>query len=746
MSSSLTQNGFTLLRLDSAHSCVLIEWQAGRMPVWRHYGAPIESLPLTAHWPAAQLRRQANASMDRLDGIAVFPGFGNGLALNPALRCHQDGVAAVHEWVGTRFSQSSRPGAETLVLHLRDNSGLQVDVELTLWHDTDVLGLQSRLHNNNINNPGSGVLQVDWLACGTVPIAAELREIAHFCGQWGHEFQWQRSQLGSSGWQMQNRHGRSSHESPPACFALSPDSSEHSGEVIAAQLAWSGNHQFGVERCEDGSALLQAGVWLAPGELRLAPGESHGTPPLYLSWSADGLNGVSHNFHRFIRQQVLQWHGGTMRPRPVHLNTWEAVYFDHDPAQLRSLAERAAQLGVERFVLDDGWFPNRPNDHSGLGDWWPDPHKYPQGLGPLVAHVLALGMEFGLWVEPEMVNPDSTLFRQHPDWALQTASQPLQTARQQLVLDIARPEVSDYLFDKLHTLLRDNPISYLKWDMNRDLAQATAASGQLVYAKQVGALYALLQRLRQAHPAVEIESCASGGGRMDLGVLRHTQRFWTSDNNDAVARIPIVGGAARLFPLEVLGAHVGPAPAHSTGRSQSMALRCAVALFGHMGVEADVRTLSANDADTLQRWIGLYKDWREVLHRGQFSQGRTANGVWWLVQDQGRAVLGVFTQTAPQTMHHAPLRLPLGGGHSGFSGHFSHDSHDSHDSQHWQLRLLGMAGQERARGDAPAAWLHALQSQAGVRCGVQELRHIGLPLPNMQPESALVFSLEAVGG
>ena len=709
----------TLLRLEGTHCCALIEWEVGRMPVWRHFGALLPDTSLTSQWPAAALRRQANASMDRLDGNPVFPGFGNGLSLNPALRAHTEGRGAVHEWVAASFEQSAAATAQTMVLHLQDTTGLALDLHLTLWRDCDVLSLHSTLHNHSAHT-----VQLDWQACGCVPVDADLSDVAHFSGQWGHEFQWQRAPLAATGWQMQNRHGRSSHEAPPACFSLAPHSNDHQGGVIAAQLAWSGNHQFALDRSDDGSALLQAGVWLAPGEMQLAPGARNRTPALHVSWSDQGLNGVSQNFHRFARLQVLQWHGGSMRARPVHLNTWEAVYFDHDAATLRALADRAAALGVERFVLDDGWFPGRPNDHSGLGDWWPDAEKYPQGLGPLIAHVQGLGMEFGLWVEPEMVNPDSALFRVHPDWALQVAGHALQQGRQQLVLDIARAEVSAYLFEKLDTLLRENSISYLKWDMNRDLAQAADAQGHMAYARQVSALYALLQRLREKHPAVEIESCASGGGRMDLGILQHTQRFWTSDNNDAVSRIAIQSGAARLFPLEVLGAHVGPAPAHTTGRSQSLALRCAVALFGHMGVEADVRKLMPVEAELLAHWIGIYKDWRGVLHGGSFSQGRTANGVWWLAQQGGQAILGVFTQSAPTSMHHAPLKLP------GLVG-----------DGIWHLRLPGMAGQERARGDARSPWLDALRD-GDVACAATELRRIGLPLPNMNPESALVFSLE----
>ena len=713
----------TLLRLDGKHSCALIEFEVGRMPAWRHYGAKLHSVALLQAWSDAGIQRLPNASMDRLDGVALLPCFGNALSHVPALLAHHDGVGAVQELVARSYTQTRTGHLQTLVLHLEDKgtgpgAALCATLTLTLHTDTDLLSLHTQLHNTSAQP-----LQVDRLASGAVPVGIPHAEVGSLTGLWANEFQWQRAAVAKTGWQMQNRHGRSSHETPPACFLMNPQTNEHAGEVIAAHLAWSGNHYFSVDPHDSACLVLQAGEWFAPGEVRLAPGATWQTPTLHVTWSAHGTNGASVNLHQFARTQVLQWHGGRMAPRPVHLNTWEAVYFDHDDAVLRELATRGAALGVERFVLDDGWFPGRPNDRSGLGDWWPDPQKYPQGLTPLINHVLGLGMGFGLWVEPEMVNPDSDLFRQHPDWALQTAGRALETGRYQLVLDIARPEVSDYLFDKLHTLLTNNAISYLKWDMNRDLAQAQDAQGRMAYGVQVKALYALLARLRQAHPTVEIESCASGGGRMDWGILQHTNRFWTSDNNDAVSRVTIQSGAMRLFPLEVLGAHVGPAPAHCTGRAQSMDFRCSVAFFGHMGVEADVRKLDATDSLKLTRWIALHKVWRGVLHHGQLRQGRTANGVWWLVQHGQQCILGLFTLTPPGSPHHAPVRLPELAGDGP-----------------WRVRLVGRAGHERARGEAPALWLDALQG-AGVLCTGDELRHVGLPVPNMNPESALVFSL-----
>ncbi|WP_218922609.1 alpha-galactosidase [Rhodoferax sp. OV413] len=709
-----------LLRLDGQNVSVVLEFALGQMPVWRHFGARLPDTLLLHAWPAARLQRLAPGTLDRLGGLPVLPCFGNGELGAPALRVHRAGLDAVQDLRATGFAQ---PDPQTLQLTLEDAvASISVQLFLHLCADSDVLSLHSVLHNT-----GSTPLTLDHLASATVPMPAALQELGSFHGQWSHEFQWTRQAVPQVGWQRDNRSGRSSHEAPPAVFVLASDAGEHTGEVVAAQLAWSGNHRFALDRADDGRLNLQAGEWFAPGEVQLAPGTSLATPLLHLGWSKAGLNGASARLQRYIRSQVLQWPGGRMRARPVHLNTWEAVYFDHQADVLFDLARAAASVGVERFVLDDGWFPARKDDRAGLGDWWPDPAKYPEGLGPLIAHVHSLGMEFGLWVEPEMVNPDSELFRAHPDWALQLAGRALVLGRNQLVLDLSRPEVSAYLFDKLHAVLAAHPIAYLKWDMNRIFAHAAGQDGRLAMRSQIPALYALLERLRAAHPQLEIETCASGGGRADLGMLRHTQRLWTSDNNDAVSRVAIQSGAARLFPLELMGSHVGPAPAHATGRSQSMAFRCAVACFGHMGVEADVRQLGEADRATLAHWIALHKSLREVLHSGRFSQGRTVDGVvWWLVQTAGQAVLGVFTVSPPNYSYQPGLRLPSLAG-----------------SGAWQARLLGSAGQARARGDAPDVWGDALRSGGG-RVQGEELAQVGWPVPVMHPESALVYSFSSV--
>jgi alpha-galactosidase len=707
-----------IVRLDGGNTTVCIEVEPGRVPVWRHFGRALGDSAVLARFSAASARPLPPASLDVVSGVPVLPCFGNDSAYPPALRAHRSGHGPVQELVLDRVEQIDDC---TVTLHLIDvPSVLTARVALHLDPGCGVLTLETEL-----TNTGTDPLTVDALAAGSVPMPASAREVGYFTGQWCHEYQWHREPIGAAGWGRENRRGRTSHDAPPVCFVLAAGASGEAGEVVGCQLAWSGNHRLALDWHDDGALVAQAGEWFAPGEVILPPGASLRTPALHVAWSSDGLDGASAAFHALARRRVLQWPGGAMRPRPVHLNTWEAIYFQHDAARLRALADHAAAVGIERFVLDDGWFLGRNDDRAGLGDWWPDPAKYPDGLGPVIAHVQGLGMEFGLWVEPEMVNPDSQLFRAHPDWVLQVTDRPLRLGRHQLVLDLSRPEVTDHLFASLNELLARHPIAYLKWDMNRDLAQACGATGRAAYRTQTLAVYALMQRLRASHPDLEIESCASGGGRADLGILAFAHRIWTSDNNDAVSRVEIQSGALRVFPPEVLGSHVGPAPTHTTGRTQSLDFRCAVAAFGHMGVEADVVKMTAPERQTLAAWIAFHKQWRHVLHGGRIHQGATAPGRrWWLARTEQQAVLAVITTAPPSHTQEPPVQLrPLAGPRS------------------WRVRLARRAGHPRARDDEDPAWLAALAGDGVVMTG-DELAGIGLALPVMNPESALIVLLE----
>ena len=396
------------------------------------------------------------------------------------------------------------------------------------------------------------------------------------------------------------------------------------------------------------------------------------------------------------------------------------MYFDLSETRLFNLADRAAEVGVERFVLDDGWFKNRRSDTAGLGDWFVDQGVFPNGLSPLITHVHEHQMEFGLWVEPEMVNPNSDLYRSHPDWVLRSPAAPQILARNQLVLDLTRAEVQSYLFERLNDLLSEYPIDYLKWDMNRTNFQPSNGLGQAVGHSQTLAVYELMSRLRRAHPSVEIESCCSGGGRADFGILAHTDRIWTSDSNDAMDRLMIQKGFSFFFPPEIMGSHVGPNTCHITGRVLTMETRAAVAMFGHMGIEADLATMTDDQLSTLQAAVALHKQYRPLLHSGGLrrldtSSAENAFGV--LASDGSEAI---FSYAQLSSLPHS-----VGG----------------------QLRLVGLNRQSRYR--IRIIWPQTLESYSesvinvidGAVIAGDALMNMGVQLPIMNPQTLLIFHL-----
>jgi alpha-galactosidase len=387
--------------------------------------------------------------------------------------------------------------------------------------------------------------------------------------------------------------------------------------VWATHLAWSGDSEYLVERLPEGvgvlSALIGGGENLAAGEVSLEPGESYRTPDAVFVWSDAGIDGLSARLHASLRARTAHPH----RPRPLVLNTWEAVYFHHALEPLTALAEVASGIGVERFVLDDGWFLGRRDDTSGLGDWHVDATVWPEGLEPLAARVRELGMEFGLWFEPEMVNPGSHLETEHPDWMLAPVDGYGPEWRHQQVLNLAHPDAWQYLLERISSLVQDLDIAFIKWDHNRDLAEAIdRRTGAVGVHAQTRALYALLDELHRRHPALEIESCASGGARIDLGILERTQRVWASDTNDPVARQNIQRWTGVLLPPELVGSHVGPTRAHTTGRETDLSFRLVTALFGHAGIEWDLTRCTEGELEALTSWASYYRDHRALLHGG----------------------------------------------------------------------------------------------------------------------------------
>jgi alpha-galactosidase len=436
-------------------------------------------------------------------------------------------------------------------------------------------------------------MHLDWLSAPVFPAPQLSDEMIDFAGRWCGEFQMNRTAWSPGMRYRENRTGRTGHEHFPALIVPVRGASNATGHTYAFHYGWSGGHRMVAEELPDGRRQIQFG--------HATRVESHAqrrfaTATLYAVFSDDGLNGCAVAFQRHLRDRIVTFPRPDA-PRPVHYNCWEAVYFDHNLDTLRDIAKRAAALGAERFVLDDGWFGNRDDDTQALSDWQVDPRKYPDGLTPLINHVKSLGMSFGLWFEPEMINPDSDVFRAHPDWALGGEDQIM--GRQQMALNMALPAVQSFLNDRMSAILSAHDIDYVKWDHNRVLPMPDAA--------QTRGSYALLDRLRGAFPQIEIESCASGGGRIDFGIMQRTQRVWLSDSNDAVERLRIQHNAAIFLPMAVTGSHVGPRRCHTSGRTLDIRFRAWVAAQRHMGFEMDPRELTEDEASVLARVTGWWK-------------------------------------------------------------------------------------------------------------------------------------------
>jgi alpha-galactosidase len=492
-------------------------------------------------------------------------------------------------------------------------------------------------------------IRLHWLAAPVLPAPASADEMIDFAGRWCGEFQINCTPFSPGIRLRESRTGRTGHEHFPGLIVPLPGAKNTQGSAYALHYGWSGGHRMMVEELPDGRRQIQFGH---ASESRLTPGTHFATAPLYATFSDAGLNGCATAFQRHLRDRIVTWPHPD-RPRPVHYNCWEAIYFDHTLPKLTEIADRAAALGAERFVLDDGWFGKRDDDTSSLGDWWIDDRKYPDGLAPLIDHIHGLGMTFGIWFEPEMINPDSDTFRAHPDWELGPPEQVL--GRQQMVMNMALPEVQAYLFERISAVLEAYDVDYIKWDHNRVLPSPDAA--------QTHGTYALIDRLLAAFPQVEIESCASGGGRIDAGILERTQRVWLSDSNDALERLQIQHNAALFLPLAVTGSHVGPRTCHTSGRVLDIRFRAWVAAQRHMGFEMDPRELTEIEAEVLTRVTGWWKANRDWLTRADILRLDSADPS--VIAEQQMSADGarfvVFAGRAATSAQTVPRPLPLTG-------------------------------------------------------------------------------------
>jgi alpha-galactosidase len=541
-----------------------------------------------------------------------FVGWGGGLVVVPDVKI--------------TFPDGNRDLVLRYVSHSIQNNELSItmkdisrDVIVALLYQIDAAtGILAR--SARIENHTGAPLTIEqaFAATWNLPASSDYR-LRYLTGRWAGEWNLQQSTLHPGKVVLESRRGSTGDEVNP-WFAIErgnePD--QDTGNVWFGALGWSGSWQINIEQDWQHRVRVTGGYTPFDFAYPLAPGDSLETPKFYGGYSASGIGGASRLLHRLEMDSIVpQPH----RLRPVLYNSWEATGFKVDEAGQEELAEKAASLGVERFVMDDGWFGERKDDHAGLGDWDVNPQKFPHGLKPLIDKVHALGMDFGLWVEPEMVNPDSELYRKHPDWVLNFAGRPRTEGRHQLVLNLARPDVRDYVYGFLDKLLTENDIAFLKWDYNRNWAEPGWPAAPLdeqkeVYIKFVENLYGILAELRQKHPHVEIESCSGGGARVDLGVLRYVDEVWPSDNTDPFDRLSIQNGFTYAYAPGLMMAWVTDSPNWMNNRSTSLEYRFLSSMQGSLGIGANLNKWTPDDFATAKKMVAAYKAVRQTVQQG----------------------------------------------------------------------------------------------------------------------------------
>ncbi|MDQ6751914.1 MAG: alpha-galactosidase [Actinomycetota bacterium] len=651
----------------------------------------------------------------------LLPQASSGWRGRAGLRGHFDDGTGFSSRLRVAGVQTASGAGKSVAIITQTDPDLELTVasELTL-HPGGLLEMRHTLTNNAASSYALHEL------AAALPVGQNGTEILDLTGRWCRERHPQRHPVRQGTWVRSGRHGRTGHDSTLLLAVGSAGFGNRHGRIWAAHLGWSGNHESYVDTLADGRTVIGAAELLGSGEVLLAPGQSYTSPLFVAAYSDRGLDGISEAFYAWFRARPH--HPST--PRPVVLNTWEAVYFNHDLDILTELAASAADLGVERFVLDDGWFRHRRDDRAGLGDWYVDSGIWPQGLHPLIDAVTGRGMTFGLWVEPEMINPDSDTAREHPEWiagpgvpagpAGQHAGRLPLEWRHQHVLDLVNPGAWQYIYDRIDALLTEYPISYLKWDQNRDLLEM-GHDGRPAVHRQTLAAYRLLDALKAGHPGVEIESCSSGGARVDLGILERTDRIWASDCNDALERQGIQRWTGLVVPPELVGSHIGPVTSHTTARTHALSFRAITALFGHFGMEWDIRAVTGSEREELRGFIALYKEHRALIHGGRMVHAD--------VPDPSMLLHGVVSPAADQALF---ALVAVATSSSEQPGRFGLPGLDP--DRQYRVQAIYPAGGNIYIQASPPAWLADGATASGLF-----LAEVGLPMPILNPEHAVLL-------
>ncbi|WP_341996106.1 alpha-galactosidase [Microbacterium sp. LWH7-1.2] len=653
----------------------------------------------------------------------------------------QDGWAGTPAQTGSRAGTASTPRPHVVGGEVEESpdGGGRISIALGdaiaatrahLEYRMDSAGVVSV--DMSVENPSeaASIYVIDGLRA-LMPVPERAGELLDFTGKWCRERSPQRLPFAFGTHARRARRGKPGHDSPFLLAAGTPAFGFSHGELWGVHLAWSGDGEYLAERLPEGagafSRVLGAGELLRSGEVMLQPGERYSAPTVLFTWSDRGLDGVAARLHRRLRARAHHPAG----PRPLVLNTWEAVYFDHDLERLIEIADRAAEVGVERIVLDDGWFRGRRDADAGLGDWLVDEDVWPDGLGPFVDAVRGRGMQFGLWFEPEMISPDSDLAREHPDWVLAPREGAGPTARNQQVLDLANPEAFELVLERVSALVAAHDIDYVKWDHNRDLVEPVAlrdgGDRPLVH-DQTLALYRMLDELRDRHPRLEIETCSGGGGRVDLGILERADRVWASDCNDPVERARIERWTRLLVPPELIGSHLGARRSHTTSRETDLSFRLAISLTAHAGIETDLTTATPDDLRTITAWAGLYRELRGLIHTGDIVNADLA--------DEAAMLTGIVAPDGGRALY---TWARLATSPDGQSGRVRFPGLDA--GARYRVRVRPELGAASRQEVSDPAWMFAA-TYGGTELPGAVLAVAGVPLPTLNPQQALLLDVE----
>ncbi len=591
-----------------------------------------------------------------------YPSFGNSDLRTPAYQAVLKNGSMITDakYSGYQIFQGKNPlvglpasyavkgdHTDTLEIELYDAlCGLKMIISYTVFEDYDVITRSVRFENQ-----GSNALELQRALSANVDFADHDFNMLQLSGAWACEFNMVKRPLVQGIQAFESRRGASSAQHNPFLALMRKNADEDNGEVYGFGLVYSGNFVAEVEVEQYGSTRVQMGINPFGFGWRLNPGESFQTPEAVMVYSDAGLGQMSHRFHTFYRERLCR---GVYKDkkRPVLVNNWEATYFSFSEAKIKEIAQEAADLGIELFVLDDGWFGHRNDAKTSLGDWYVNKQKIPHGLDTLADEINQLGLKFGLWFEPEMVSPDSDLYRAHPDWCIHVPERERSLGRNQLILDFSRKDVCDAITEMVSRILSSASISYVKWDMNRYMTEPGSAllapeNQKETAHRYILGVYRVMEELTERFPNVLFESCASGGGRFDPGMLYYMPQTWTSDNTDAVQRLKIQYGASLVYPIVSMGSHVSAVPNHQLGRITPLETRGQTAMSGNFGYELDLTELSPEEKQIVRSQVEHYKQIREIVQFGDFFRIKSpfeGNEVAWIFVNKGKteAVVDYF--------------------------------------------------------------------------------------------------------